>query len=261
MYALALKDRVAYHGASSGPANLTAVVCWSRMQAEAGQDLRSIIARKELERSAGHGLFSWGVGNAPARAVAACARLTLDIDVVFSIMKSRPRMADVAPSKVVIWRSYLDHDGVDRPLPANSLVTSRAESETRTKTAHYALMCRADSALELGDFGSFDPTAYRNASGLGAPIGASQVTALLRRVSAEGTRTDYRVNLRAKLVESYWVKLGDPLVLSAAKRSLLDRRTSEIGSLRATDWLDLVSELRRGKGHSPSIGTSQLSLL
>src|SRR5262245_16082462 len=35
------------------PADLTQVLCWSRMQTETGQDLPSIVARKELERRAG----------------------------------------------------------------------------------------------------------------------------------------------------------------------------------------------------------------
>src|ERR1700730_13554838 len=36
-------------------------VCWSRMQAEAGQQLEAIIFRKERERQAGGGMFCWGV--------------------------------------------------------------------------------------------------------------------------------------------------------------------------------------------------------
>lgn len=39
------------------------LVCWSRMQAEAGQSLDAIVRRKELEREANGGLFLWGVGN------------------------------------------------------------------------------------------------------------------------------------------------------------------------------------------------------
>lgn len=37
--------------------NLTEVVCWTRMQAEAGQNINRIIARKEAERRAGGGLY------------------------------------------------------------------------------------------------------------------------------------------------------------------------------------------------------------
>lgn len=39
-------------------------VCWSKVQAESGQTLNAIVARKEKERLAGAGVFFWGVGNA-----------------------------------------------------------------------------------------------------------------------------------------------------------------------------------------------------
>jgi hypothetical protein len=70
-------------------ADLTEILCWTRIQAEAGETLPSIVLRKELERSAGDGIFCWGVGNAPALAVTAFARACRDIDVVFSRMKTR----------------------------------------------------------------------------------------------------------------------------------------------------------------------------
>ena len=54
-------------------------LCWTRMQVEAGQALESIIARKEIERRAGGGLFFWGVGNAPSTAINALARLEIAI--------------------------------------------------------------------------------------------------------------------------------------------------------------------------------------
>lgn len=125
----------------TNPADLTEILCWSRMQTEAGQDLHSIVLRKELERSAGNGIFCWGVGNAPALAVTAFARACRDIDVVFSKMKTRPKPHDAAPSGRAIWRSCYDVDGGEHPLPAASLVTSRANSKTRLKGTHYALMC------------------------------------------------------------------------------------------------------------------------
>jgi hypothetical protein len=229
------------------PADLTEILCRTRMQTEAGQDLRSIVLRKELERSAGDGIFCWGVGNAPALAVTAFARACRDIDVVFSRMKTRPKPGDAAPSGRVIWRSYYDVDGGEHPLPAASLVTSRANSKSRLKGTHYALMCLAGTALELGDFGSFDPSAYRNVSESAAAIGAAQTTALVQRVSAERKDAAYRINLRAKLTNGYWVKLCDPLDLSAIKHAALDHAQSKVESLTVTDWLALVSELREGR--------------
>jgi hypothetical protein len=95
-------------------ANSDEYVCWSRMQAEAGQPLETIVARKELERQAGDGVFLWGVGNAPAAVTSLLAKARLPVRAIFSIMKSRPKSIDLAPRRVVIWRRYIDANGVER---------------------------------------------------------------------------------------------------------------------------------------------------
>ncbi len=45
---------------------------------------------------------------------------------------------------------------------------------------------------------------------LGAPIGASQVTAIVRRTETSGSAGDYSVAFRAALVAPYFVRLRDP---------------------------------------------------
>ena len=234
-------------------AALTKMVCWSRMQAEAGQGLESIVCRKELERSAGDGVFCWGVGNAPSRSISDLARTAADVDVVFSIMKSRPKAVDIAPARLSIWRSYFDHSGREKPLPPATLITSRADTGSRTKTVHYALMCRSDEPLALGDFGPFDPAAYRNASEAGGAVGASQVTALLRRVSNEIQAASYTVNLRAKLSHGYWVRLGDALDLSPDRRTTFERIMADLKSVSAREWRRIVAELRSGPSHTTTV--------
>jgi hypothetical protein len=229
---------------------LTEMVCWSRMQTEAGQGLESIVCRKELERSAGDGVFCWGVGNAPSRSIPDLARSAADIDVVFSIMKSRPKAEDITPARLRIWRSYFDHSGREKPLPPATLITSRADTSMRAKSVHYALMCRSDEPLALGDFGPFDPAAYRNASETGGAVGASQVTALLRRVSNEMQAASYKVNLRAKLGHGYWVRLGDALDLSPDRRTVFERIMADLKSISAREWMRTVAELRSGPTHT-----------
>jgi hypothetical protein len=223
------------------------VLCWSRMQAEAGQELTAIMARKELERLAGDGLFFWGVGNAPSRAVGQLARIGHEIDVLFSVMKSRPKAVDSKPGELVIWRRFIDAHGVEQPMPPHALVTSRGKTRSGTKRSHYALVCRSERPLTLSDFGSFDPSAYRNVSGKGAPVGASQVTALLRRVGCNGESPDYRINAMAKLTKSYWVKLVDPLPMSRAKRFIMAKWLSDGRALSVADWQDLAAQLRAGQ--------------
>ena len=108
-----------------------------------------------------------------------------------------------------------------RPLPPHSLVTSRMEIGSGTKSVHYALMCWSQEELLLEDRGPFDPSAYRNAGEAGGAVSNSQVTALIVRTGDESPVSDYRINLRAKLTGSYWVKLGRPCMLGEAARRTL----------------------------------------
>lgn len=215
---------------------------WTRMQAEAGQGLDLILQRKERERIAGGGRFFWGVGNAPAVITKSLARMQTFVPVIFSKMKSRPKSIDENPSSTVIWRQYIDHEGRVRPLPANALVTSRGESHLLAKRSHYALECfSAEPIRKRSAAKSFDPSAYRNASGTGRPVGASQVTSLLvpaveRSQIKEST---YSIDFQAVLAGSYWVKLVDPLPLEPAALSLIDRAAAE-----QEDWVRFVAELR-----------------
>jgi hypothetical protein len=213
------------------------------MQAEAGQGLETIVARKERERRAGNGAFLWGVGNAPALIANVLARAGLPVRAIFSIMKSPPKPVDVAPARIVAWRRYVDADGVERPLPAHGLVTSRADSASGPKKIHYALMCHSSEPLSLrSGTEPFDPTAFRNAGGTGAPVGHSQVTALLKRVAEEATTSNYEVNLSAWLTDSYWVRLTDPVEVTPAKQQLLQ----QLSEADAAKWIALVSTIREG---------------
>ena len=54
---------------------LSHIVCWTRMQAEAGQSIETIVARKELERRAGGACFA-GVLAALPRVASASSRVS-----------------------------------------------------------------------------------------------------------------------------------------------------------------------------------------
>lgn len=188
---------------------MTSLVVWTRMQAEAGQTLDTIVARKERERQRGNGLFFWGVGNAPSRRLPEVILQQAPVDVVFSVMRSAPKKEDASPSGVVRWRTYLDHHGNLREIPEHTVVTSKSMTAKGPKTKHYALICHSDEPLILTEGPPFDPEAFRNLNTTQSRIGFTQVTALVQRVAPEGS-TPYRVNLRARLVGSYWVRLSDP---------------------------------------------------
>lgn len=216
-------------------------VCWSRMQAEAGQSLETIIQRKELERRSNGGIFVWGVGNAPARLTRALARTGQPVRAIFSIMKSKPRPSDANAEDLLLWQAYLDADGVERSLPTGSIVTSRAGTASNRKRAHYALICRSDRGLDLDHSGArFDPEAFRNAGEHGRPVGASQVTALLRQVAGQRADGPYAVNMEADLAGAYWVRLTSPVPLASGAKAMLDRASG----MSVADWLDLAQQLR-----------------
>jgi hypothetical protein len=179
------------------------------------------------------------VGNAPAAIVSVLARAKITVRTIFSIMKSRPKQIDAKPGRVVIWRRYVDAYGVERPLPAHALVTSRGDTSGGAKRFHYALMCRSDEPLMLRRGLSFDPSVFRNAGGNGAPVGASQVTALLRRVNEADGPSAYEANLIAWLTGSYWVRLVDPTEIDSAGRSLLER----LATLTPSDWRSTIASI------------------
>jgi hypothetical protein len=217
------------------------LVCWSRMQAEAGEKLEMIVRRKELERQGNGGIFLWGVGNAPARLVKTLALGHRPVRAIFSIMKSKPKPIDENASDLLLWRAYVDAEGVERALPPSSIVTSRAISGTRPKLVHYALMCRSTTRLSIERGGPrFDPAAFRNAGDRGGPVGASQVTALLRQISGQRQEADYEVNMAADLFGSYWVRLCDPVMVNKSVLPTID----DSGSMTAEDWTRLAKKLR-----------------
>lgn len=208
-------------------------VCWTRMQTEAGEGLSRIVSRKEIERRTGDGLFFWGVGSAPSRAIPALARSTAAIDVLFSVMKSKPKACDVEPGRIVAWNSFVDTSGIVRPIPPNVLVTSRAGS----RNCHYALICHSDVQLGVADEGPFDPRAFRNV-GAGGAVGASQVTALLER-HTDDIAPSYRIAMRARLTGAMWVKLVDPIEVDGDTRLTLPREPEDEES-----WLAFVARVR-----------------
>lgn len=216
-------------------------VLWTRMQAEAGQALEQIIERKEREREAGGGSFFWGVGNAPSKLIYSLARMAKPVEVIFSKMKSKPKAGDKNPDTTVVWRQYIDFNGKLRPLPPHALITSKGSSASGRKKTHFALECFSDKPLRINDDPeAFDPTAYRNAGGTGAPVGASQVTSLLVPVEAPGhaAKKSYSINMQAKLIGSYWVKLVDPLPLSESALGLIEKAGKESG-----DWNSTITSL------------------
>jgi len=211
------------------------------MGTEAGQPLETIIRRKELERRAGNGTFAWGIGNSLGLAAhaARAANPHGEVDVLFTPMKSTPKQIDASPDEIMIWLRYFDANGSVKDLPPHMLITSRGGPGKR---AHYALLCRSDTAIDQQRFQlSFDTAEVRNFVS-NNPIGASQVTSVVRYRSAlnELSKT-YSVALRAKFHGEGFIRLTEPITLS---RKLLSFYQDLCGSTSVAEWKDGVKELR-----------------
>jgi hypothetical protein len=186
--------------------------CWTRFGTEAGESIERILDRKEAERRATGGTFYWGVGNSVASGIDELVRLRPTPEVLFSPIKGRPRAADVAPARVAVWRVGETSAGVRYPLPEGVRITSRFDDASR-KTPRYALVCFQPDPLILSNSGRLRTEDLRNLVS-GRPVGASQVTAVVRMLSTRSVDDrGYVVALRASLVPPYLIRLRDPALV------------------------------------------------
>jgi hypothetical protein len=188
--------------------------CWTRFGTEAAQSVPQILARKEEERVAARGLFFWGIGNALGRSIAQLLRVCERPRVLFSSIKSRPRMQDVEPPLVVAWTTAIALDGSPYQMPDQALVVSRYDP-LAPRTAHYALACHSLSPLDSPL--SAKPIALDALRNLltGRPVGTSQVTAVVERVAHTALDSlTYQVAMEAELVPPYFVELRNPIALA-----------------------------------------------
>lgn len=217
------------------------------MGTEAGQPLETILRRKELERQAGDGIFAWGVGNSlgTSPALAKQARPDGTVDILFSPMKSAPKVIDVAPTQLVLWLSYYSPEAGLVDLPAHMLITSRGSGVSGTeKRSHYALLCERHEEINAeGDPGMIDAKYAKNLVSMN-PLGASQVTAMVRYEPADNSSPEkpYPVSFRARMHREGFVRLGMPVLLMG---SLLSEYRILCQACDAEDWLAGVINLKR----------------
>lgn len=193
--------------------------CWTRFGTEAGETIEEILERKERERRAGEGTFFWGVGNSVAPGLAAILERCDRPDVLFSPIRGRPRAVDRAPATRYAWTAGSGLDGERFELPATAQVTSGGPADRQVRT-HYALVCASSRPLAIDREGpEINFQAMRNLLS-GNPLGASQVTAvvrLLRQVSPSDVA--YPVTMRAQLVPPYFVRLTDVAAVAIGERA------------------------------------------
>jgi hypothetical protein len=188
--------------------SLPAAFCWTRFGTEAGETIESILARKEAERRRNGGVFMWGIGNAVGNGIRALLDETSNPEVLFSPIRGRPRPVDVTPQHVVEWQTGEAMEGHLFPLPPKFHV--RGGSSSETLTARYALVCESREPLRVSHHGQLRLEELRNLVS-GNPVGASQVTSVVRRVAVSGEAASYPIAIRARLVAPYFIRLRDPV--------------------------------------------------
>jgi hypothetical protein len=228
--------------------------CWTRFGVEAGEQMSSIFARKELERRTNAGTFFWGIGNPQGRAVHELAEQTGTATLVFSPIAGNAQAIDADPHAVIAWQSYVDDNGILQPLPRGTLVTSRMPHHGDMHAArHYALVCHRTEpivlestppAIDIGKLVNF---------GSGRPVGGSQTTCVVQQNhEGESTRT-YSAVLTATLHPPYAVRLADPTLFTTEDRHALRQAVHD---LNAYQQLAIDVLTRR----NASAGTLQPSL-
>lgn len=219
--------------------------CWTKMGAEAGEELAAIIRRKEWERQLGGGYFFWGIGQSLGENAKAVAPEITSLHVIFSPMPSKPKLIDVAPNDVVIWNAWIDAQGVVRRLPIHCFITSRASLPSgRKKESHYALVCFSDQELNKQSNEIFVFPNYLRNVATNKPLGASQVTAVVRAPNLKDKTSDaksYSVSFTAELRSPYCVQLAQPLLLGVEELIEIKEITNsgDIGL-----WNALVKSIR-----------------
>jgi hypothetical protein len=211
-------------------------IVWTKMEAEAGQALANIIARKEAERIAGGGMFWWGVGTAP-KCESICEVVPNPsgrVPVFFSPMISIPKSRDSKPGEVWLWTEWEGPDGKPELLPPHVLVTSRGDLN---KTRHYALVCRSTEPINLDGQDAFDPFACRTPAGKRPD--PRQRTALLRwNPSDNHSAGAYRVAFSATLIDPMVPRLVGYRPLTQTERDALCTWPD------GTDWFEFVKQFR-----------------
>lgn len=208
---------------------LPSAFVWTRYGTESGESIQNILSRKERERQSSGGLFLWGIGNsvAPSVRVLLGASGGGEPSVVFSPMLSAAKVQDTSPSSVVAWHEARGIDGREWALPNGASVVSRASAGMRVKARHYALVCRSAHPLHEDLRGpQFSIGELRNLTS-GAIVGHSQVTAVVRKVSACG-KGPYVATICAVLTYPYVVELYGAAVPGASRGNSVPRPPAQL---------------------------------
>jgi hypothetical protein len=215
---------------------------------DSGRTPAEIVVHKEAERKTG-GDFWWGLRARLGPQVASLATMT-PLPVLF--LKTDPSRKPDPDKRVRVWNRWRSiAAGQAGKIPKHALVLSDvADPKDRRGAEYYALVCKSNDPLALGDSGSFDLSDCRTTKNhtLQFLQGAALLMALtpsileapahspgaIRRVS----KTVKGVTLRVTLLAPWYVRLMDDRVFTVDEMARL--RDYKDGD----DWLALVKSLR-----------------
>jgi hypothetical protein len=228
--------------ASKATSPLPDVFIFTKMEAESGQPIQTIRRRKDFERLNGGGLFYWGIGTSID--VGEVLKRSTSLEVVFSLMRAKPRQTDVSPKGVLLWTQFLDADGAVYALPPHALVLSNAHTAKQSeKERYYALVCHSSDSLFIARDERLGFAHLRNFNGDKKPLGFSQITAVVEHVSTASPGVLYPATMRAELKSPYCAKLREPVLLDQADRHKITA-VADDPELTPRVWGEFVASLR-----------------
>lgn len=199
--------------------HLPPTFCWSRSGSETGEDLATLILRKEWERRLGGGRFLWGISQSLGSSAQVAALRTGSLLALFSPAVGRPRAVPRKREDALVWNAWIDAGGQVRQLPAHVFVASRTTWPSGgARDHHYALVCASPTELSVGSSLGVCPERLRSVSTGRAPC-ASQATVVVDRVERAGELAaagrHYPVALAVELEAPYFVRLAQPTLVKA----------------------------------------------
>jgi hypothetical protein len=233
--------------------HLPPTFCWSRIGSESGEDLPTIVLRKEWERRLGGGRFLWGINQSLGSSAQVAALRTGSLLALFSPAASRSRVADLRHEEALVWNAWVDASGQVRQLPPHVFVTSRSRFPSgKPRDHHYALVCASPTELSIGSSLRVQPEHLRSVSTAKAPC-ATQGTVVVDRVARAATRAGaeygargYPVAFGVELEAPYFVRLAQPTRVKARDMAALHE------TVRNADFDAYVELTRRLRSAVPA---------
>ncbi|VWC63818.1 hypothetical protein BLA18112_01412 [Burkholderia lata] len=226
--------------------HLPPTFCWTKIGTESGEELPTVVLRKEWERRLGGGRFLWGINQPLGSSAQVAAHRTGSLLALFSPVASRPRAGE--RKDMLLWNAWVDSSGQVRPLPPHTFIASRSTLPSgRRREQHYALVCASSTALTVGTQLRVFPDHLRSVS-TGKALGAAQGAAVVDCVgrAKEQTGKSYPLALSVELEAPYFVRLAQPCVLKARDLAEVNKAT------RAGDFDRFVELVARLRGRSPT---------